>query len=64
MKCVGVASSDQRGFGVAAGHAYINEKFDDESKHDVSKLCQEFICRRKPFISNSVKFTSNDVKLS
>ena len=37
QKCVGVASSDDKGFGMAAGHAYIKEKFDDESRQVVSK---------------------------
>ena len=37
QKCVGVASSDEKGFGMAAGHAYIKEKFDDESRQVVSR---------------------------
>ena len=32
QKCVGVASSDDKGFGMAAGHSYVNAKFDDESR--------------------------------
>ena len=36
QKCVGVASSDDKGFGMAAGHSYVNAKFDDESRAVVS----------------------------
>ena len=35
-KCVGVASSDSKGFGMAAGHVYIKKKFDEESRKIVS----------------------------
>ena len=38
QKCVGVTSSDDKGFGMAAGHSYVNAKFDDESRAVVSRI--------------------------
>ena len=35
QKCVSVASSDNKGFGMAAGHAYIKKTFDDDSRRIV-----------------------------
>ena len=43
QKCVGVASSDDKGFGMAAGHSYVNAKFDDESRAVVSWILSYII---------------------
>ena len=40
QKCVKVASDVGRGFDIAAGHAYINKRFDREAKHAVSSLLE------------------------
>ena len=35
-KCVALSSSDSLGFGMAAGHAYINENYDEDATEMVS----------------------------
>ena len=35
-KCVALSSSDTQGFGMAAGHAYIKENFDEDATKIVS----------------------------
>ena len=56
QKCVGVAASDEKGFGMAAGHAYIKEKFDDESRQVVSAFFK--------FDSNHILLTCNFVTIN
>ena len=50
QKCVEVASSDNSGFGMAAGHAYIKEKFDNESRAVVS--IWKYVWSTKPNIAH------------
>ena len=55
QKCVGVASSDEKGFGMAAGHAYIKEKFDDESRQVVSRNFKQMqICIETSYLDTDI----------
>lgn len=51
--CVGLVSSDDRGFGMAAGHAYVREKFDDESRQVASDLIEDIRLSFKELVSES-----------
>jgi len=54
QKCVGVASSDDKGFGMAAGHSYVNAKFDDESRAVASALIEDIRVSFKDLVSESL----------
>ena len=47
QKCVSVASSDNKGFGMAAGHAYIKKMFDEDSRKIVGSYFLSFLYRSK-----------------
>ena len=54
QKCVGVASHDDKGFGMAAGHAYVREKFDDESREVASVMIEDIRLSFKVLVSESL----------
>lgn len=54
QKCVAKASSDYNGFGMAVGHKYVVEKFDESAKQRVGTLVDNLIVAFKELVLESV----------
>ena len=53
-KCVAKSSSDGTGFGMAVGHKYVEENFEEGAKERVSTLVNNLISAFKELIGESI----------